>query len=72
MSMVWGQQQGEGMQAVNPGQRQSSSQRGCLIAVTSPPPCTAALRGGGPGSPPILPHPSIHPWLLPAAPWLRT
>lgn len=65
MRMVWGQQQGEGMQAVNPGQRQSSSQRGCLIALTSPLRALLPYGVGGPAAPQSCPiHPSLHPWLL--------
>jgi len=76
--MVWGQKQGEGMQPLNPGQRHSSSQRGCLPRrdtrpippfPSSSPLLTAALPGwGGPAALPPCPAP-LALRLPPAAPW---
>lgn len=65
---VWGQQQGEGMQAVNPGQRQSSSPRGCLPRRDTPSRAAPVGGVGGPAPPSFPSHPSPPP----AAPRLRT
>lgn len=74
--MVWGQKQGEGLQPVNPGQRQSSSQRGCLPHRDNPSfpgssPCAPLpCRGGGA---PAAPRPApLALRLPPAAAWLCT
>lgn len=67
---VWGQKQGEGMQPVNPGQRQSLSQRGCLplhhnfpLARQQPPPYRCLAGVGGPAAP----HPAPLALRLPPA-----